>query len=114
MPDPAPEQRPTPEQREYAELLLERAKSDLGALRVLMADEGMLDDVVGFHAQQAIEKALKARADRCADAAFVAVAEKVADLESTVPEDTVGRGKIVASPEVTMLVLTHIGLGDAE
>jgi HEPN domain-containing protein len=59
LPDPAPEQRPTPEQREYAELLLERAKSDLRALRVLMADEGMLDDVVGFHAQQAIEKALK-------------------------------------------------------
>jgi hypothetical protein len=26
---------PTPEQREYAELLLERARSDLGALRVL-------------------------------------------------------------------------------
>lgn len=50
---------PTPEQLEYAELLLERAKSDLGACRVLMADEDMLDDVVGFHAQQAIEKALK-------------------------------------------------------
>jgi HEPN domain-containing protein len=59
LPDPAPEQRPTPEQREYAELLLERAKSDLGALRVLLADEDMLDDVVGFHAQQAAEKALK-------------------------------------------------------
>lgn len=51
---------PTPEQREYAELLLERAKSDLGACSVLMANEDMLDDVVGFHAQQAIEKALKA------------------------------------------------------
>jgi HEPN domain-containing protein len=50
---------PTPEQREYAELLLERAASDLGACRVLMAEEDMLDDVVGFHAQQAVEKALK-------------------------------------------------------
>jgi HEPN domain-containing protein len=59
LPDPGPEQGPTPEQREYAALLLERAKSDLGALRVLMADEDMLDDVVGFHAQQAAEKALK-------------------------------------------------------
>jgi hypothetical protein len=50
---------PSPEQREYAAVLLERAKSDLGALRVLMANEDMLDDVIGFHAQQAVEKALK-------------------------------------------------------
>ncbi len=50
---------PTPEQREYAELLLERARSDLAALRVLLANGDMLDDVVGFHAQQAVEKALK-------------------------------------------------------
>lgn len=50
---------PTPEQREYAELLLERASSDLAACRVLIANEDMLDDVVGFHAQQAVEKALK-------------------------------------------------------
>lgn len=41
---------PTPEQREYAELLLEHATSDLGACRVLMAAEDMRDDVVGFHA----------------------------------------------------------------
>jgi HEPN domain-containing protein len=50
---------PTPEQREYAELLLAHAASDLGACRVLMAEEDMRDDVVGFHAQQAVEKALK-------------------------------------------------------
>lgn len=51
---------PSPEQREYAELLLEHASSDLAACRVLLTDEDMLDDVVGFHAQQAVEKALKA------------------------------------------------------
>jgi HEPN domain-containing protein len=50
---------PTPEQREYAELLLAHAASDLGACRVLMAEDDMRDDVVGFHAQQAVEKALK-------------------------------------------------------
>jgi HEPN domain-containing protein len=50
---------PTPEQREYAELLLTHAASDLGACRVLMSEEDMRDDVVGFHAQQAVEKALK-------------------------------------------------------
>ena len=33
--------------------------SDLGACRVLMAADDMRDDVVGFHAQQAVEKALK-------------------------------------------------------
>jgi HEPN domain-containing protein len=46
---------PTPEQREYAELLLGHATSDLGACRVLMAAEDMRDDFVGFHAQQAVE-----------------------------------------------------------
>lgn len=40
-------------------MLLERAGKDLAACRVLMADDDMLDDVVGFHAQQAVEKALK-------------------------------------------------------
>lgn len=50
---------PSPEQREYADLLLEQATSDLGACRVLMAAKDMRDDVVGFHAQQAVEKALK-------------------------------------------------------
>ena len=50
---------PTPEQREYAELLLEHAASDLSACRVLVGEEDMLDDVVGFHAQQAVETALK-------------------------------------------------------
>jgi HEPN domain len=50
---------PSPEQRDYARLLLDRARSDLGAFKVLMADSDMLDDVVGFHAQQAVEKALK-------------------------------------------------------
>lgn len=50
---------PTPEQREYAELLLTHAASDLRACRVLMSEEDMRDDVVGFHAQQAVEKALK-------------------------------------------------------
>lgn len=38
---------------------MEHAKSDLAACRVLMAEEDMRDDVVGFHAQQAVEKALK-------------------------------------------------------
>lgn len=50
---------PSPEQREYAEMLLQRTASDLAACRVLMAEEDMLDDVVGFHAQQAVEKAIK-------------------------------------------------------
>jgi len=38
-----------PEQREYAEMLLEHAGSDLAAARVLAANEEMRDDVVGFH-----------------------------------------------------------------
>jgi HEPN domain-containing protein len=50
---------PSSEQLDYANMLLERAASDSAAAHVLIADDDMLDDVVGFHAQQAVEKALK-------------------------------------------------------
>jgi HEPN domain-containing protein len=50
---------PSPEQVEYAELLLRRAKDDLQACRVLADDTDIDDNIVGFHAQQAVEKALK-------------------------------------------------------
>src|SRR5947209_46450 len=49
----------SPEQLEYAELLLRRAIGDLKAYRVLEADQQISDENVGFHAQQAVEKALK-------------------------------------------------------
>lgn len=51
---------PTPEEIEAAELFLAKAASDLAAARSLAADADQADDVVGFHAQQAVEKALKA------------------------------------------------------
>jgi HEPN domain-containing protein len=51
---------PTPEHLEVAELFLRNAASDLAAARTLAADAQQLDDVVGFHAQQAVEKAVKA------------------------------------------------------
>jgi HEPN domain-containing protein len=51
---------PTPEEIEAADLFLEKAASDVAAARLLAADACQADDVVGFHAQQAVEKALKA------------------------------------------------------
>ena len=51
---------PTPEEFEVADLLLGKAASDLSAARLLARDLAQQDDVVGFHAQQAIEKSLKA------------------------------------------------------
>jgi len=51
---------PSPEQREVADVLLRRAESDLRACRRLADEPDMEDDVVGFHAQQAVEKAVKA------------------------------------------------------
>lgn len=51
---------PTPEHLEVAGLLLEKASGDLTALRVLAADPAQADHVVGFHAQQAVEKSIKA------------------------------------------------------
>jgi HEPN domain-containing protein len=47
------------EQVEVAGVLLERAQSDLRAADKLAEDAAMDDDVVGFHAQQAVEKSLK-------------------------------------------------------
>jgi HEPN domain-containing protein len=50
---------PSPEQIEYAELLLRRATGDLQACRVLADNPDIDDNIVGFHAQQAVEKAMK-------------------------------------------------------
>jgi len=50
---------PGPEQREYASLLLRKAGGDLRAATTLR-DAGLDDELVGFHAQQAVEKAAKA------------------------------------------------------
>ena len=51
---------PTPEEIEAADLFLGKAASDLAAVRLLAGDDKQDDDVVGFHAQQAVEKSLKA------------------------------------------------------
>jgi HEPN domain-containing protein len=51
---------PGPEHVEVARLLLEKATGDLAALRVLAADPNQADHVVGLHAQQAVEKSIKA------------------------------------------------------
>lgn len=50
---------PSPEHLEYADVLLHRGKGDLHACRVLAGDADVDDSTVGFHAQQAVEKALK-------------------------------------------------------
>ena len=46
-------------QEEYASVLSQRAESDLRACVTLAEDPEMADDVVGFHAQQAVEKVLE-------------------------------------------------------
>lgn len=51
---------PSPDQREYAARLLRKAGEDLAAVRALVHNESIADDVIGFHAQQAVEKAMKA------------------------------------------------------
>lgn len=50
----------TPEHREVADLMLTKARADLSAARLLAYHAEQDDGVVGFHAQQACEKALKA------------------------------------------------------
>ena len=46
--------------RDHARVLLRKARDDEVAVRKFAADSEIADAVVGFHAQQAIEKALKA------------------------------------------------------
>jgi HEPN domain-containing protein len=50
----------TPEESEEAQRLLTSARSDLRATNLLASVAEQGDDVVGFHAQQAVEKAIKA------------------------------------------------------
>jgi HEPN domain-containing protein len=45
---------------EFARALARKAREDLDALMVLHERAGIADAVIGFHAQQAVEKALKA------------------------------------------------------
>jgi HEPN domain-containing protein len=50
----------SPPELEEAMLLLRKAREDADAVEKLAADYGIADSVVGFHAQQAAEKAMKA------------------------------------------------------
>jgi HEPN domain-containing protein len=47
-------------ERELAAQLLERAPDDAAAASALLEVAGVSDAIVGFHAQQAVEKAIKA------------------------------------------------------
>jgi HEPN domain-containing protein len=46
--------------KDHAEQLLEMARKDYSALANMLDTESFSDEVFGFHAQQAIEKSLKA------------------------------------------------------
>jgi HEPN domain-containing protein len=50
---------PSPEHVEYAETLLRLADADLYAGKMLADADDLAGGAVGFHAQQAVEKALK-------------------------------------------------------
>jgi len=50
----------SPDQREYAARLLRKAGEDLAVVRALVDNESIADNAIGFHAQQAVEKAMKA------------------------------------------------------
>ncbi len=51
---------PRPEHTDLAQLLLRKATADLAVTRTLAADADPHDEAIGFHAQQAVEKAIKA------------------------------------------------------
>jgi HEPN domain-containing protein len=49
--------------KKFARTLLQKAKNDFQALKLMTDPEGFTEEIFGFHAQQAIEKALKAWID---------------------------------------------------
>lgn len=51
---------PKQSNHDLAGLLIEKANEDLVALRALIDRNEVADSIVGFHAQQAVEKSLKA------------------------------------------------------
>lgn len=57
----------SPPELEEALLLLRKAREDADAVEKLASDHGIADSVVGFHAQQAAEKAMKAVLASCGD-----------------------------------------------
>lgn len=50
---------PEPEIENVSSVLLRKAREDLSAAQTLIASENQSGDVIGFHLQQAVEKALK-------------------------------------------------------
>ncbi|HEV7163536.1 MAG TPA: HEPN domain-containing protein [Solirubrobacteraceae bacterium] len=57
----------SPPELEEALLLLRKAREDADAVEKLAFDQEIADSVVGFHAQQAAEKAMKAVLASCGD-----------------------------------------------
>jgi HEPN domain-containing protein len=83
---------PERERLQVARLLLDKAAGDLGAATLLAQDQGQADHVVGLHAQQAVEKAIKAmlasvgtEIPRTHD--IVYLVELARELGVTVPEE---------------------------
>ena len=44
---------------DHAKLLLSKAQDDWGALKILLENSQVADEIIGFHAQQIVEKTLK-------------------------------------------------------
>ncbi|MDX6538289.1 MAG: hypothetical protein QOD37_2630 [Gaiellales bacterium] len=78
--------------RDHARLLLRKAYEDEVAVRKLADDAEIADAVVGFHAQQAVEKALKAVLAASGRSYpwthdLRHLIELLADAEASLPED---------------------------
>lgn len=84
---------------DLAEQLLRRAADDEAAARAMLPLEPVTDAIVGFHAQQAVEKSLKAvLAARNVDFPFIHDIEGLADLceetGASLPEELDGVNRL--------------------
>lgn len=84
----------TPEGINQATVLARKAEADAIAVRELAGNPEITDEIVGFHAQQAIEKWLKAlMAIRGMDEARIHdIGRLLQLLETTVPSSLIMRG----------------------
>ncbi len=82
----------SPDQRDFAARLLRKAADDLAIIEALLDNEAVSDDGIGFHAQQAVEKAMKSvlvvhgvAFRRAHDLSYLLQVAEDADIE--VPDD---------------------------
>jgi HEPN domain-containing protein len=98
--------------RDLAEQLLRRAADDEAAARAMLPLESVTDAIVGFHAQQAVEKSIKAvLAARNVDFPFIhdigGLAELCDEVGVSLPDELHGVDRLTPTPQACDTTTTN-------